>query len=139
MSESKEAEPPKKLRLTQEVGWESIKPLAGDTIVCSYQLGAYASTSDEGHHNPYAELVNGKAFPIAYAGLNTSHPTMKGNLGEAPLVKAAEDEDQIVLVERNALGNVFTHTISRSLRRAIWTKSYFGPYAWGSVYIGVCQ
>ena len=82
--------------------------------MCSYRLYAIAGITNK-KHEPEVELSKSEQpLVLVYSGLDTDRPTLKGNVGEAPLNKVSDDGDQIVLLERNAKGNVFTHTIFAS-------------------------
>ncbi|MDO8557274.1 MAG: hypothetical protein Q7R98_02310 [Candidatus Jorgensenbacteria bacterium] len=69
---------------------------------------------------------------LTFAGLSTREPKIKGNNGDNPVTILKNDTDSIVLVEQNVLGDMFTYTIFKQEKVAVWNKTYkllVAPYA----------
>lgn len=69
---------------------------------------------------------------ITFAGLSTKEPKIKGNNGDSPLIILKNDAESAVLVEQNAARDMFTYTIFKKEKVAVWHKAYkliTTPYA----------
>jgi hypothetical protein len=113
-------------------------PLSGDMITCDFRVFA---SGDAARGNPLIKVSTQTPVTMTFAGLHSKEPRLKGNHGESPIVIASDSPEEIVIVERNGLGNVFTYTIARETGLAIWTKAYFMLRAdkpVGSLSVGRC-
>jgi hypothetical protein len=112
-------------------------PLNGDMITCDFRLFATGTDTDG---KPGISLTQNTPLILSFARLTTRKPVMKSSGGETDLTFAQNDPHQVVLVERNALGNVFTYSISRTTGLAVWTKGYvsFNGSPIGVLSVGRC-
>jgi len=88
-------------------------------------------TSDK-DRKVYYNTSEGKPNLITFAGLSTKEPKIKGNMGDSPLTILKNDTETVVLVEQNAFGDMFTYTIFKKEKVAVWHKAYTlvaTPYA----------
>lgn len=119
--------------------------LNDDVIICEFKVSsifAYENIdqvwSTEDRKIYYETSIDGP-MNITFVGLSSSQPTIKGNNGDAPLITVKNDNEEIILVEENAYGELFTYTIFKQEKVAIWTKAYKlieTPYATTSM--GYC-
>lgn len=114
-------------------------PLTGHMITCDFRVFANGRADDG---NPTIDLSAGTPVTMTFAGLSSSAPMLKGNGGESPIIVLNETrDDEVVAVERNGEGNIFTYTISRETGLAIWTKAYFmfnADQPTGTLSVGRC-
>lgn len=109
------------------------RPIAGDTITCDFGVASYA-VEDDGKLRAYVDT--NEPIVLTFVGLSSKTPKLEGNIGSSSLQLVRDDGDEVVLVERNGPGNVFTYTISRRRRQAIGTKALFireSPFGLASV------
>jgi len=95
--------------------------------------------SEENRKVYYETADESKPNLITFAGLSSKQPRIKGNAGDSPLVMLKNDNETIVLVEENAFGDMFTYTIFKQEKVAVWHKAYkliTAPY--GLVSMGHC-
>lgn len=114
-------------------------PLDGDMVTCDFRVFANGTVNNG---NPSLSLSKSESpLVMTFAGLKSGKPVAKGNGGESAVAVALDNGAQIVLIERNGFGNVFTMTIARETGLAIWTKGYFmlkGDAPEGVLSIGRC-
>lgn len=117
--------------------WSEEAALGGDTISCDFRVSAQG-TEENGEIR--VSLHKQDPLVLTFVGVRSKKPMLKGNVGMGELQRVKDDGDEVVLVERNAVGNVFVYSISRSRRLAVWTKSYFmmGAFPYGLVLVGRC-
>jgi hypothetical protein len=87
----------------------------------------------------YETNKESKPSVITFINLNTKSPQMKGNLGSGKLVVLKNDKETIVLAEQNTFGDIFTYTIFKKEKIAVWQKTYkliSNPYSMNSM--GYC-
>jgi hypothetical protein len=90
----------------------------------------------------FESLVQRTPNIITFVDLNTVNPKIKGNNGQADLAIIYNNDDQIVLVEKDILdvGTFHNFTIFKKEGIAIWNKQYklvSSPY--GFVSMGYCE
>jgi hypothetical protein len=61
---------------------------------------------------------------IVFAGLDSTTPTMKGNVGESRLIVVRREAATVWLMENPPLGGVNIYTLFRDTKRIIGTKQY---------------
>ena len=64
---------------------------------------------------------------VVFAGLDSSAPAMKGDVGESRLVVVRRDSDTVWLMEQPPLGGVNLYTIFRDTKRVVGSKQYRPP------------
>ncbi len=113
--------------------------LSEDIINCEFDVtsdfiykNAKEPTSEENRKVYYETSDSKTPNLITFAGLSTKEPKIKGNQGDAPLIMLKNDAESIVLVEQNSFGDMFTYTIFKQDKVAVWHKAYklvTAPYA----------
>ncbi len=113
--------------------------LSEDIINCEFKITSdfvYKNQkdawSDENRKVYYETSDSETPNLITFAGLSTKEPKIKGNQGDSPVIMLKNDTDSIVLVEQNAFGDMFTYTIFKQEKVAVWHKAYKlvkAPYA----------
>jgi len=120
--------------------------LSEDIISCEFDITSifiYKNKSNafsEENRKVYYETLNNKSLIlVTFAGLSTKNAKIKGNNGDSPITILKNDEASIILVEQNDVGDMFTYTIFKKEKIAVWNKTYklIGmPYALTSM--GYC-
>ncbi|OHA99653.1 MAG: hypothetical protein A3G47_00470 [Candidatus Zambryskibacteria bacterium RIFCSPLOWO2_12_FULL_39_45] len=113
--------------------------LSEDIINCEFDVVSsfdYKNQKDalsEENRKVYYETSDSKTPNlITFAGLSTKEPKIKGNDGDSPVIMLKNDAESVVLVEQNAFGDMFTYTIFKQEKVAVWHKAYklvATPYA----------
>ncbi len=88
----------------------------------------------------YYETSNNK-IPnlITFAGLSTKEPKIKSNNGDSPVTIIKNDAESVVLIEQNDFGDMFTYTIFKQEKVAVWHKAYnFLPAPYALLSMGYC-
>lgn len=80
--------------------------------------------SDEDRKVHYSTSDSKTPNLITFAGLSTEEPKIKGNNGDSPLAVIKNDDDSLVLIEKNAFGDMFVYTIFKQEKVAVWHKAY---------------
>jgi hypothetical protein len=79
---------------------------------------------------------------IAFIDLDTGKPKLKGNNGQSDLIKVADNEDTIAVIEESPArqGTINVFTIFKNERVATWTKQYkLLNIPFGSLAMGYCE
>lgn len=120
-------------------------PLTPALVVCRFDVVAdfhqNADTDGISDEEIEYEVVKQKEPAVlTFANLSTDHPVMKGNAGEVPLILVENNQDTILLAEKNAVGDAFFYTIFKKKKIAVWQKAYLlinHPFA--LVSMGYCN
>lgn len=127
------------------------EPLREDSFKCEFgissyfhyekrRFGKYRPSNDKKDKNIYLDTSKHKELiSIAFTQLNTSNPKMIGNLGTADLILLKNNKDSIILATINDFDDMFTYTIFKESKIAVWSKilNLFGtPFT--STSMGYC-
>lgn len=105
--------------------------LSDDLVNCEFKvLSSFIyknqkdSLSDVGRKVVYETVEQETPVLLTFAGLSTENPMMKGNNGDSQLIKVKDDNESIVLAEKNSFGELFFYTIFKKEKVAVWSKTY---------------
>lgn len=121
------------------------QPLSEDIINCEFKVissfvyqNKKETLSDKNRKINYI-TTDEKPNLITFAGLSSKEPKLKGNMGDSPLTEIKNDNETIVLIEKNGIGDIFVYTIFKKEKVATWYKSYkmlIAPF--GMLSMGYC-
>lgn len=106
------------------------QPLSSDIVNCEFKVISNFVYQNENEawsdkdRKVYYSTSEEKPNLITFTDLSSKQPKIKGNMGDDLLTRLKDDEDTIVLLEKNMLGDIFTYTIFKKEKIATWYKSY---------------
>lgn len=117
----------------------SAQEVVTQSTTCSFKRVDSVSFKDKISFNSDSQDQD---VTIAFLDLDTKTPKVKGNNGQANLIKVIDSENNFTLIEEEPItfGTVNVYTIFKKERVATWTKQYeliTIPYA--SLSMGYCD
>lgn len=104
-----------------------LDPKQPDALICEFKSETTLTFEVDtltGKRQPVYEVVTETPMQIAYTGLQSKTPKMKGNFGEGSLDVVKRTRDEIELVEQTAIGNLVMHSVFLTEKAAVITKQY---------------
>jgi hypothetical protein len=88
--------------------------------------GRAPSSANEMAKIYFETSIESKPNISAFIDLDTDNPKMTANMGQAEMVKIIDNEDSVVLVEKDTLssGVLIAYTIFKKEGVGVWTKQY---------------
>ena len=117
-------------RYTQPLALILDHPLDPDAVTCEFRVTSYFQYKNSAEPwKTTGKIINFKTVEdipttISFSGLYSNEPRIKGNMGIRSLTKIKDDDETLVLVEKNMVGDIFTHTIYKKDKIAVWSQTY---------------
>ncbi len=106
-------------------------PLGEDIVNCEFKVTSTFAfknkkeiTDLKNRTIDYETTKDNPPIMITFAGLSTDRPIVKSNNGDTPVQIVKKDTNTIVLIERNVTNDIFTYTIFKGEKVAVWQKTY---------------